>query len=415
MTTGRDNWERLLPLWHVVVAAGLSLTTISAWLAGDLDGPRLVAALVITGLLGLGYAYVFGIRTPGDLSQPLNVAYLLAWGVAYVVLLRLSPSYFWIQPVLYSQIFFLVEWRATVAILALFVALTLQYQVELSGGLAGSDIGELIGPVLTILFFLVLSVWIGKIIEESADRRELIERLESTRRELAERERQTAVLEERERVSRELHDTLAQDLIGIVTHLHAAEAASDPDAAARHRDEAVRMAQEGLAETRRLVWALRPTALEGSSLAESIGRTIERWRAANGIQASLTVTGRPHGLHPDVEVALLRSAQEGLANVVRHAGAREVTVSLSYLGDVVTLDVHDDGAGFDPDAVPAGPAPELSRRSPSGTPPLDQGLGLGLRGLRERAERLGGSVAVESTPGEGTTLGVTLPAGPRSA
>ena len=92
-----------------------------------------------------------------------------------------------------------------------------------------------------------------------------------------------------------------------------------------------------------------------------------------------------------------------------------MTVSLSYLGDVVTLDVHDDGAGFDPDAVPAGPAPELSRRSPSGTPPLDQGLGLGLRGLRERAERLGGSVAVESTPGEGTTLGVTLPAGPRSA
>jgi signal transduction histidine kinase len=92
-----------------------------------------------------------------------------------------------------------------------------------------------------------------------------------------------------------------------------------------------------------------------------------------------------------------------------------VTVSLSYLGDIVTLDVHDDGAGFDPDALPATSPPDPARTAPDTAPALDQGLGLGLRGLRERAERLGGSIAVESSPGEGTTLGVTLPAAPRSA
>jgi signal transduction histidine kinase len=92
-------------------------------------------------------------------------------------------------------------------------------------------------------------------------------------------------------------------------------------------------------------------------------------------------------------VTLLRTAQEALANAARHASASEVTLTLSYLGDVVTLDVHDDGSGFDP-----------ARPTPA------EGRGLGLVGMRERAERLGGNLAVESALGEGTTLGVTLPA-----
>lgn len=419
MTRARDSWERLLPLWHIVVAAGLVLSTLSAWLADDLDGVELPAVLAIVCVLGLAYAVVFAIRRPGDLPWAVSVLYLVAWGVAYVILLRISPSYFWLQPVLYSQIFFLVDWRATIAFLAAFVGLSIQYQVELAGDLGEIHVGELLGPALMILFFVLLSAWIGKIIEESADRRVLIERLESTRRELAERERQTAVLEERERMSRELHDTLAQDLIGIVTHLNAADGSADPAAAARHRAEAARMAREGLAETRRIVWALRPAALEGGTLVETIERTLDRWRIATGVRATLTVTGQARDLHPDVEVALLRSAQEGLANVARHAGADEVTVSLSYLGDVVTLDVHDDGGGFDATSDTSR-EPPVPARAPAAAPdaadaPLGQGLGLGLRGLRERAERLGGSVTVESAPGEGTTLGVSLPAAPGSS
>jgi signal transduction histidine kinase len=154
------------------------------------------------------------------------------------------------------------------------------------------------------------------------------------------------------------------------------------------------MAHQGIAETRRLVWALRPSALEHGTLVETLQAAVDRWRAGTSTRASLTVTGTPRPLHPDVEVTLLRSAQEALANAARHASAREVTLTLSYLGDVVTLDIHDDGVGFDPAAAPRPP----------------DGRGLGLVGMRERAERLGGTLAVESVPGEGTTLGVTLPA-----
>ncbi|MDQ3128357.1 MAG: sensor histidine kinase [Chloroflexota bacterium] len=415
---GRDSWERLLPLWHAVVAAGLSLTTFTAWIQGDLAGARLLAALGVVALLGVGYGLMFVRHTPGEQGLARSAVYLLGWAAAYALLIRLSPAYFWLQPILFSQVFFLVPIRATIVFVALFVAITLQVQVELEGGLAGADLPELIGPVLTIAFFVLLSTWIGKIIEESGERRELIARLESTRRELAERERTTGILEERERMSRELHDTLAQDLIGIVTHLQAADGATDEAVAARHRTEAARMAHEGLAETRRLVWALRPASLEDGTLVESLDRTIERWRRSTGLRATLTVTGESRSLHPDVEIALLRSAQEGLTNAARHAAPRQVTVSLSYVGDVVTLDIHDDGKGFDPAIVPMAGRPRAvavraeARRGEQGD---RAGLGLGLLGMRERAERLGGSVAIESAPGEGTTLGVTLPAALRPA
>ncbi|HEX6868005.1 MAG TPA: sensor histidine kinase, partial [Candidatus Limnocylindrales bacterium] len=231
------------------------------------------------------------------------------------------------------------------------------------------------------------------------ERASLIRQLEAAQRELAEREREAGVLAERTRMSRELHDTLAQDLVGVVTHLQAADAAAETgqtSEAARHRDEAARMARDGLAETRRLVWALRPADLEGTTLVESLERTLERWRSTSGLRGTLTVTGAVRDLHPDVEVTLLRGAQEGLTNAARHGSATQVTVTLSYLDDTVTLDVHDDGVGFDPDAV----TPVTSR----------PGTGLGLRGMRERAERLGGAVAIESAPGEGTTVGLSLPA-----
>jgi len=113
----------------------------------------------------------------------------------------------------------------------------------------------------------------------------------------------------------------------------------------------------------------------------------------------VTVTGSIRALHPDVEVTLLRAAQESLANVRRYAAARRVTVTLSYFNDLVTLDVADDGRGFDP-ASRADPGPAG---------------GLGLIGMRERAEGLGGSLAVESAIGEGTTIAVSLPAIPPNA
>ncbi len=179
--------------------------------------------------------------------------------------------------------------------------------------------------------------------------------------------REAGVLEERQRMAREIHDTLAQGLAGIITQLEAAQQAGlrapaeaawgGPDTGAREADwerrisNAARLARESLAEARRSVRAVRPEALENTKLPEALAEVADHWSAVNGVRATVTTTGNAQGLHPEVEVTLLRVAQEALANVAKHANASRVGITVSYMDDVVTLDVRDDGVGF----RPAGP------------------------------------------------------------
>lgn len=210
--------------------------------------------------------------------------------------------------------------------------------------------------------------------------------------------RQAGVLRERQRMAHEIHDTLAQGFISIVTNLEAAEGTLPPDLGqSRHYlDQARLTARESLTEARRLVWALRPEPLESASLPEALERLVERWSGESGIAASVTVTGRPRPLSPEIEATLFRTAQEALANVRKHAGASRVALTLSYMGNCVALDARDDGMGFDPLRT----ATEVRERTSGG---------FGLKGMRERLEQAGGSFSVESAPGEGTTLAVELP------
>jgi len=212
---------------------------------------------------------------------------------------------------------------------------------------------------------------------------------------LIEQARHAAILEERQRLAREIHDTLAQGFTSIVMHLEAAEQALGGDLAAvqRHLDQARRTARESLAEARRLVWALRPEPLERTSLPKALRRVTARWSERSGIEAKMVTTGNVYPLPPQVEVTLLRAAQEALANVRKHAQATRVTVTLSYMDDLVVLDVQDNGLGFE---VTWPPTAEAKR-------------GLGLLGIRERVEQLGGTLLIESTPGQGTTLVVEIP------
>ncbi len=209
---------------------------------------------------------------------------------------------------------------------------------------------------------------------------------------LVQQAQQAAILDERQRLAREIHDTLAQDFTSIVMHLEAAEGAL-PDGAAtlrQHLVQAREMAREGLVQARRLVWATRPEILERTSLPLAIERVIEQWAETSGVEARVSITGKPCPLPPGVEVALLRATQEALANVRKHAQASSVCVTLSYMGDLVVLDVQDDGAGFDPELAGA-----------TGC--------FGLAAMRERVEQLDGDLIVESMPGGGTTLVVEIP------
>ncbi len=195
-------------------------------------------------------------------------------------------------------------------------------------------------------------------------------------------------------MAREIHDTIAQGLIGIITQLEAADQARDrPVDRDRHLGNAQRLARDSLAEARRSVEASVPAALESETLPDALAVVARDWSELNGIPVDVTITGEVTNLHPEIEVALLRIAQEALANVAKHAGATRAGLTLSFMGDVVTLDVRDDGAGF---AVPEHGAAD--------------GSGFGLTGMRQRVARVAGSLAIESEPGGGTAISARVPA-----
>lgn len=253
--------------------------------------------------------------------------------------------------------------------------------------------------------------WFGMITgRQHAHRKQLVEELAETNRRLADtmreneglhaqlltQAREAGVTDERQRMAREIHDTLAQGLTGIITQLEAAGQARDQRADwQRHVDTAVTLARESLTEARRSVRAVRPEALETARLPDALADLTGRWSQVNAVRAEVHVTGHAHPLHPEVEVTLLRTAQESLANVARHARASRVGLTLSYMGDVVTLDIRDDGVGF------TVTEPPVARR-------LDGGYGLTV--MRQRVTQVGGELAVESEPGGGTAVSASVPA-----
>ncbi|ASR34536.1 hypothetical protein BAY61_05510 [Prauserella marina] len=204
---------------------------------------------------------------------------------------------------------------------------------------------------------------------------------------LLEKARETGMTEERARMAREIHDTVAQGLTGVVTQLEVAEELSAEGPARERIGLARELARTSLVEVRRSIDALRPGPLEDARLGEALEKTLAAWRDQHDIAASLTVTGTPRPAHAEVEVTVLRAAQEALSNVGRHARATRVDLTLSYMEDLIVLDVRDDGKGFD-----------TSREG-----------GFGLHALRERVRRLSGTVEVESAQLKGTAVSVSLP------
>lgn len=206
--------------------------------------------------------------------------------------------------------------------------------------------------------------------------------------------REAGVIDERRRLAAEIHDTIAQGLTGIITQLRVVEGASDPAAAREHLDRAADLARHSLGEARRSVRNLSPVALTHDELPQALRKTVDRWAERTGTPAEFTLTGEVSELHGELSATLLRITQEALTNAARHADASRVGVTLSYMDGEVTLDIRDDGRGFDP-LRPA-------RRTRAGG-------GFGLDGMRSRAERIAGTLTVESRPGHGTAVSTRLP------
>jgi two-component system, NarL family, sensor histidine kinase LiaS len=224
---------------------------------------------------------------------------------------------------------------------------------------------------------------IGQLSRELNDMAAQLENLMQARGELA-------TLEARNRLARDLHDSVKQQVFATSLQVAAARALieDDKEAAEEHlaqADELVRQAQK---ELNVLIGEMRPAALEGKGLAGALRDYVRGWSQRAEIPAEVHVRGERE-VPLQTEQALFRVAQEALANVARHSGAQRAEVDLIYTADTLTLRVSDDGRGFDPAA--------------------DPGDGFGLQSMRERAERLGGHVSVESAPGEGTTLTCVCP------
>lgn len=205
--------------------------------------------------------------------------------------------------------------------------------------------------------------------------------------------REAGVADERRRLAAEIHDTLAQGLTGIIAQLQAVANARNADLAREHTDRALALARHSLGEARRSVHNLSPVALADDGLPDALRKTVTEWGERTGVRAGFTTTGTAEPLHDEVAATLLRIAQEALSNTARHATAGRVGVTLSYMGDEVTLDIRDDGRGFDPLALPA--------RTAVG--------GFGLDGMRARAERVAGALTVEAEPGLGTAVSARVP------
>ena len=403
-----SSWERFgnaLVGWcaYVTLAIGTVLSlTLPSWVSSEVLGTLVLVAISVA------WVYLMYTRAPmPKTAHPGRMA------IFFVGLLVLASALLLRQPLFFVFMisgFFYASVLRPFAVTILGVLATSILINTLIVGLPREPAGWAF--YFAIIVIQTLAIGFGtvlgeKLAEQNQQRKEAVARLEAALEEnaglhaqLLTQAREAGVLDERGRMAREIHDTTAHGLTGIVTQLEAADQATDrPGDRQRHIDNALRLARDSLTEARRSVAASRPEALETADLPEALAKVAADWSAINGIQVQVATTGEPVPLHPEIEVALLRTAQEALANVARHAHAKRAGITLSFMGDVVTLDVRDDGVGF---AVP---------RDGAG-----RGAGFGLTAMRQRVGRVAGTLAIESEPGGGTAVSARVPAiGPQPA
>ena len=205
----------------------------------------------------------------------------------------------------------------------------------------------------------------------------------------AEEQQRSAIVAERTRFARDIHDTLAQGFTGIMMQLNAAEQRLDENSqqARVHIEKARQLASESLEEARRSVSALRNAALANGTLLDAIEQIGNKLTSDSGVQLETKLEGQPYALPEHCEANLLRIAQEALTNAVRHAGASNIRVMLAYRTGSVVLEVGDSGHGM------------------TGL----ESSGFGIDGIRERVRQIGGEVQILSHPGRGTRIVVTVP------
>ncbi|OXM47475.1 two-component sensor histidine kinase [Amycolatopsis thailandensis] len=341
--------------------------------------------LVLTGALAL--VYVAGVLSWAALERwrPVWLAAVIAVWLALVVA---APSFAWCAVPLFFVCLQVLRPRTVIVVVVLLTVATILAQLRIA---TEFDPSIVLAPIAVALMATMTFLQLDR------DRRQLgeaVKQLLGARVDLAQSQRLAGMMQERERLAREIHDALAQGLSSMRMLLQAAQRSWDtePDLAKGHVSRAVDAAGDTLAEARRFVHGLGSPRLDASDLGETLKDLAEQIGFAAMHAVRFEISGEPYPLRPEVAAGLLRIAQGALANVGEHARAEEAAMTLTYLEDAIVLDIRDDGVGFDPDS-----ARESGDR------------GNGLRMISERLAELGGEMVVESAPGEGTALAVAVP------
>ncbi len=399
-----DFWQRYRAGWHLMSAA--SVVLVSAYAFVDVEGTRQRVTVLALLAAVLGWYALVGaaaLREPNGRRALLYFAgvFVLLNGV-YAITMAAAYLLFMLNPQLFSMIH---VWRLRIIVMLVLYGQIAVWTVVHAGltPLTWAMLGVYV--LAPMVFSVLIGVFIDGIIRQSRQRADLITELLRTRAELAAERHEAGVYAERERLASEIHDTLAQGFTSILMLTQAARVGmvKSPGGVLVQLDLIERAARENLAEARALVAALTPPDLADNGLVEALGRLAERHTRDTGVPVAVTADGVRDTDHrgggtpeawsgarrPGADVVLLRAAQEALTNIRRHADATKIRIE--YVGGEITI--IDDGRGFDPSTVQEG---------------------YGLPGLRNRAAAYGGTATVQSKPGTGTTVRVSLPEGAAS-
>ncbi len=381
-------WDQLDWIWH---ALAYGLLILHAFIArgNDMRNGSISTILGFTALLAFWYApFVVRPRATWSMDAPRTLTYFVPGWILWGVLVYLHPAALMLAGVFFPIMFSRLPIRWSIISVSIVTLGLLLVTITVLNPSEETLPTLILTAGLVLISAIAIALFINSLVKQSQDRQRLVEELSQTRASLLKIEREAGVLGERQRMAREIHDTLAQDFINVIMHLTAAKL-KDASAQQVHIQQAEQTAREGLDEARRIVWALRPEQLEHFSLAESLEQLAARFSVENPVSISTSITGTPRPLGPEKEAGLLRVAQEALNNIKKHARARSVNMTLSYMSDLIALDVVDDGIGFD-----------------SGV----EQRGFGLKSMRERVDELSGTLTIESGNNKGTAIAISLPA-----
>lgn len=384
------GWDEQVRWWDAAFGVIVALTAVALALEG-MRGTQLAIAYAALGAIVVAYL-LWGAKAARTRDRRPAVAYLVVLILGTGVAVAQGDVAQFLLFIAFGQVWMLLksirEGVIGCVVLGVVVSVAVASQYDFD-----PVVVRAVGPQMaaTLVFAIGLGLWFHLAMRRAAEHARLLIELQAAQAELAATNHEAGVLAERERLAREIHDTLAQGFTSVVMQAQAATAALDvgDDAAVRERLHVVEdTARDNLAEARALVAAFAPVALQDASLPQALGRLGTRFAEETGL--AVTVETDPVGaLSPTVEVVLLRAAQEAFANVRRHAQARSVVVRLGQADGEVTLTVSDDGRGLGTDVA----------------------YGFGLAGMRERVRSAGGTLAVGPGPdGSGTTLCARVPA-----